>query len=122
MTCRPKTFPGSTLQDLLGCGAGFKGKSISVIDCMQVVGAPGEYRGHAGAALISIIQSGPIEHVWWPTWYTPGGSSFMMVKSLPDFCMACLTPQLSKDPSTSTCSPPWLPAVLDSNQSQGHHI
>ena len=46
------------------------------------------------------------------TWYTPGGSSLTMVKSLPERCMFCRVVQLSKDPSTSTCSPPWLPATL----------
>jgi len=41
-----------------------------------------------------------------PTWYTPGGSSLMTVKSLPVRCRGCRVDQLSKEPSTSTCSPP----------------
>jgi hypothetical protein len=44
------------------------------------------------------------------TWYTPGGSSLTMVKSLPERCSVCLMDQLSKEPSTSTALPPWLPA------------
>ncbi len=44
------------------------------------------------------------------TWYTPGGSSFTMVKSRPERCSGCRVVQLSKLPSTSTWFPPWLPA------------
>lgn len=44
------------------------------------------------------------------TWYTPGGSSLITVKSLPDRWSAWRVVQLSNDPSTSTCSPLWLPA------------
>lgn len=35
-----------------------------------------------------------------------------MVKSLPERCMVCLVVQLSKDPSTSTCSPPCVPVGI----------
>ena len=47
-----------------------------------------------------------------PTWYTPGGRSLTSVKSFPDRCIRCLLCQLSKDPSSSTTSPPPDPVCL----------